>query len=99
MANPYTVLGIGEDASDEAVRSRYLDLARQFPPEQHPEKFAAIRAAFEKLKSTNARALHRLFQAGSEDSIDAIIEEVQCRTARPRIGLDKLVKSAIPSSR
>lgn len=99
MSDPYTVLGIAVDATDEAVRQKYLELARQFAPEHHPEKFAAIRAAYEKLKSTDARARYRLFDAGSEDTIDAIIEEVQCRTARQRISLDKLLKSANPAGR
>lgn len=99
MPDPYTTLGVPPDAADDAVRARYLALAREFPPEQHPEKFAAIRAAYEKLKSTDARARYRLFETGADDSIDAIIEDVQCRTARPRIGLDKLLKSATPGGR
>jgi curved DNA-binding protein CbpA len=99
MSDPYTVLGIAGDATDEAVRQRYLELARQFAPEHHPERFAAIRAAYEKVKTTEARARYRLLGAGAEDTIDAIIEEVQCRTPRQRIGLDKLLKAANPAGR
>lgn len=91
VKDPYTVLGIGPDADDEAIRRRYLELIRAFPPEQHPEAFAAIRAAYEKVRDIDARARYRLFEAGREDTIEAIIEEVACRTPRRRIGLKDLL--------
>jgi len=90
MPDPYTVLGVPPDADDDAVRRRYLELARTFPPEQHPEKFAAARAAYDKLKTLDARAAYRLFEAGKEDTIDALIEEAACRTPRPRVTLQAL---------
>ena len=43
MADPYGVLGLPADADDEVIRRRYLELVRQYTPEQNPEKFAAIR--------------------------------------------------------
>ena len=48
MNDPYSLLGIEPDADDETIRRRYLELVRQFPPEHHPEKFAAVRAAYER---------------------------------------------------
>ena len=47
MADPYTVLGLPADSNDEAIRRRYLELVKQFSPERHPEKFAAVRQAYE----------------------------------------------------
>ena len=47
MTDPYEVLGIDDDADDEAIRRRYLELVKRFPPEHHPEKFAAVRAALD----------------------------------------------------
>lgn len=93
MPDPYTVLGLPPDADDAAVRRRYLELTRRFPPEQHPEQFAAVRAAYEKVKDLDARVRHRLFDAGADDSIEAIIEEAACRTPRRRVGLDALLKA------
>jgi curved DNA-binding protein CbpA len=90
MPDPYTVLGVPPDADDDAVRRRYLELARTFPPEQHPEKFAAVRAAYDQVKTLDARAAYRLFEAGKEDTIDALIEEAACRTPRPRVSLHAL---------
>ena len=35
----------GMHHEDETIRRRYLELVREFPPERHPTRFAAIRAA------------------------------------------------------
>jgi curved DNA-binding protein CbpA len=97
MPNPYDVLGLPPDADDAAVRRKYLELTREFPPEQHPERFAAVRAAYEKLKTLDARARYWLFERGSEDTIEAIIEETACRTPRRRFGLKQLLSAAPPA--
>jgi curved DNA-binding protein CbpA len=96
MPDPYTVLGVPADADDDVIRRRYLELARTFTPEQHPERFAAVRAAYEKVKDLNNRASYRLFDAGKEDTIDALIEEAACRTPRPRVSLQALLAAAHP---
>ncbi len=91
--DPYAILGLpaDEDLADEAVRQRYLHLIREFPPEQQPEKFAAVRAAYEKIRTLPARADHRLFGAGSQDSLDDIIAEVDTASPRPRPTLQQLI--------
>ena len=86
------------DADDEAVRRRYLELTREFPPEQRPEKFAAIRAAFEKVRTADARARYRLFDAGADDTIDALIEDATCRTPRRRPSLSAVDFGHHPAS-
>src|SRR5436190_1791434 len=91
MTDPYEVLGLSPDADDETIRRRYLELVRQFSPEHHPEKFAAIRAAYEDLRSLDTRLRHRLFEAGRKDSIDALIEEQTCRSPRRRLSLQALL--------
>ncbi|HEX4608281.1 MAG TPA: J domain-containing protein [Urbifossiella sp.] len=96
MPDPYTVLGVPADADDDVIRRRYLELARTFTPEQHPERFAAVRAAYEKVKDLTGRAAYRLFEAGKEDTIDALIEEAACRTPRPRVSLQALLAAAHP---
>jgi curved DNA-binding protein CbpA len=91
MSDPYKVLGLSPDSDDAAIRRRYLELVKQFPPEQHPEKFAAVRAAFESLRDVTTRVQHRLFEAGRADSIDAIIEELACQNSRRRVSLQTLL--------
>lgn len=95
MSNPYTVLGLPPDSDDEAIRRRYLELVRQFSPEHHPQKFAAIRAAYESLRDLDTRLRYRLFEAGKEESVEALIEEITCRRARRRLSLATLL-SALP---
>src|SRR4051794_6036927 len=91
MADPYEVLGLPGDADDEAIRTRYLELVREFTPEHHPERFAAVRAAYESLRDLDTRLRHRLFEAGKRDTIDAILEEVECRSPRRRLSLTTLL--------
>ena len=71
MSDPFSTLGIGEDADDDQIKQRYLSLVRLFPPDREPERFQAYRAAYEavrdrrkrleaKLLRTNDAALSRL---------------------------------------
>lgn len=92
MNDPYIVLGVAPESDDETIRKRYLELVRQFPPEQHAEKFSAIRAAYEVLRNLDSRVKHRLFEQGKRDSIEDIIEEVACRTPRRRFSLQSLLQ-------
>jgi len=92
MTDPYHVLGVADDADDETIRRRYLELVREFPPERHPERFASVRAAYERLKDLDARVRHRLFEQGKRDGIDELIEDVACRTPRRRYGLQALLQ-------
>ena len=91
MSDPYQVLGLDDDADDETIRRRYLELVKRHPPEQQPEKFAAIRAAYESLKDLTTRVRYRLFEAGENDSIEAIIEELGCQSSRRRVSLQTLL--------
>ncbi len=93
--DPYILFGLPshEDLADEQVRQRYLQLIREFPPEQHPAQFAAIRAAYEKIRTVHFRAKYRLFGAGAEETVDQIIEEVDSKMARPRPTLSQLFEA------
>jgi curved DNA-binding protein CbpA len=91
MADPYEVLGLPPDADDEAIRRRYLELVRQFTPEHSPEKFAAIRAAYESTRDLDTRLRHRLFEMGKKESLEPIIQEVTCRSPRRRVSLRTLL--------
>ncbi len=99
MADPYTALGASPGATDEELRQQYLALTRQYPPEQHPERFAKMRAAYEAIKDIDARAKYALFDEGADDTIDQILEELACRTTRRRITLTHLLNSLPPTKR
>lgn len=91
MTDPYEVLGLPADSSDEAVRHRYLDLVKQFPPARYPERFAAIRAAYEGLRDRETRLRLQVFRRGTTDSVETILEEVRCPSSRPRVSLRTLL--------
>jgi curved DNA-binding protein CbpA len=61
MTDPYRVLGIDRRASDAEIKRAYFQLVRQFPPEQAPEKFQEIRAAYEQLRTPESKAQVDLF--------------------------------------
>jgi len=74
MRDPFTVLGVDENAGDVEIRRRYLALVRDFPPDRAPDRFRDYRAAYEalsderkrletKLLHTNEAALSRLRMA------------------------------------
>ena len=91
MDDPYKVLGLPPDSDDDAIRRRYLELVRRYPPEHHPEKFTAIRAAYDSLRDLTTRVRYRLFEAGENESIEAIIEELGCQSSRRRVPLPTLL--------
>src|SRR5205823_4639038 len=91
MTDAYAILGLPPDSDDETIRRRYLELVRQFSPERHPERFAAVRRAYESLRDLDTRVRHRLFQAGRTESVDALIEEIACRSPRRRLSLATLL--------
>jgi curved DNA-binding protein CbpA len=82
MRDPFTVLGVADDADDPEIRRRYLALVREYPPDRAPERFQELRTAYDalsderkrletKLLHTNTAALTRLsmnaLRAGSGD--------------------------------
>src|SRR6516162_2548324 len=91
MTDPYQILELPPDSDDEAIRRRYLELVRRFSPERYPEKFAAIRTAYESLRDLNTRLRYRLFEAGKNETVDALIEEITCGKPRRRIPLETLL--------
>jgi curved DNA-binding protein CbpA len=92
MRDPYQVLDLPPDADDEAIRRRYLELVKQFPPGQHGERFNEVRRAYEQLRDLATRVRHRLFEIGAEnDSIEKITEELACRSPRRRVPLKTLL--------
>src|SRR3954468_24282353 len=91
MTDPYEELGLPPDSDDEAIRRRDLELVRQFPPEHHPQRFAAIRAAYERLRDVDTRLRQRLFEGGKHDTLDAILEALTCRSPRRRVSLKSLL--------
>lgn len=63
MTNPFQVLGVPETADDLEIKKAYLRQLRQYPPERAPERFQAIRSAFEAIQTRRDRLRYQLFHA------------------------------------
>jgi curved DNA-binding protein CbpA len=94
MDDPYAVLDLERGADEAAIRRRYLELVRQYPPERAPERFAAVRAAYDELRDPVKRLERRLFRPDAEDSLGAIQAEIRERIAADRIPVDRLLELA-----
>ena len=62
MNDPFSVLGVGEDAGDDQIKQRYLVLVRAFPPDREPERFQAYRAAYEAVRDRRKRLEAKLLR-------------------------------------
>jgi curved DNA-binding protein CbpA len=95
IEDPHAVLGLAGPATEQAVRQRYLELVRQFPPDRSPERFAAIRAAYEALKDPVERLKNQLFSVKQIDSFDQVLADLRRRHFDPRrIPLKKILEQA-----
>ena len=54
MKDPYSVLGISPDATDEAVKSAYRELARKYHPDNYTDDNPLKELAKEKMQEINA---------------------------------------------
>jgi DnaJ domain len=95
MNDPYEQLGLSPDSDDATIRRRYLELVRQYSPDQAPERFAEIHAAYDALrdpaKRVEARVLDLQMKAYSLESITA---QLQGRLRDRRFPVSMLVSWA-----
>ena len=89
--NPYQVLGVGVDAGEEEIRQRYLTLVRQFPPDQQPEQFARVRAAYDELRDPVKNLRRRLFSPTATDTIEALAAKEYEKMHQRRVPTDALL--------
>jgi hypothetical protein len=89
-SDPFQVLGLPDNAGEEDVRIRYLDLVKQFPPDREPERFREIHAAYTAAKDPLVIA-RQLLSPPSDDapSWSEVID--QQRAKPPRLSVDFLL--------
>jgi len=61
LVDPYAVLGLPRKADSDAIKKAYFAKVREFPPERDPETFKKIRAAYDMLRTPEAKAATDLF--------------------------------------
>lgn len=84
MTDPYQLLGVATDVDDASVRAAYIAAIRACPPERDPRRFEQIRAAFEAIGTSRARASHALFDIGAPAAGEVLaILSADWRPGRP----------------
>jgi preprotein translocase subunit Sec63 len=63
--DPFTTLGVDENAGDEEIRRRYLELVRAWPPDREPEKFQVLRQAYEAVSGARQRLEWKLLHTST----------------------------------
>ncbi len=84
MPNPFALLGVAEDAGDDAIKKAYLQRVREHPPERDPNRFQAIRAAYEAIKTHRDRLRHRLFHQETPDLAELMATALRPSDSRRR---------------
>lgn len=94
MSDPFEVMGVARGADEATIRKRYLELVRESPPDRAPERFAAVRAAYDEVRDPARRIAAQLFEITTSDSLEAIVEDLRSRIRSARYRLDDLFKLA-----
>ncbi|MCO6456642.1 MAG: DnaJ domain-containing protein [Pirellulaceae bacterium] len=87
--DPYRVLSLPPQATDQEVRERYLQLVREFPPERDAERFHEIRAAYEAASDPLKRAARLLAPPDNPPSWEEVLDEA--RRNPPRLSVELLL--------
>lgn len=87
--DPFAVLGIVPTASDDQVRTRYLELVREHSPETSPEKFQQIHLAYQAASDPLLVARQLLNSTPEIESWQALLERQQADP--PRIATEVLL--------
>ena len=68
--NPYEVLGVSENATDEEIKKAYAALSRQYHPEEYPEEFQQIHDAYRMLRRQEQRhhTIHPVTVTGTKET-------------------------------
>lgn len=86
--NPHGVLGLAPDASLEEVRSAYLRLVREYPPERDADKFREIHSAYTLLNDPMEQAKALLALTRDPPDLAAIIADAETQPLRiPKLPL------------
>jgi hypothetical protein len=73
------ILGVAANASEDEVRSAYLEKVKQFPPDRSPEAFERIRDAYEKLRDPRSRAKAMLIAPDTNLPLVSLVDSIKRR--------------------
>jgi hypothetical protein len=91
IQDPFEVLGLPQDAGEQAIRQRYLELVRKHSPERDPATFARVRAAYDQIRDPVASLQHRLFCDHWSVSWEELLRRLRDTAAQQRIPTELLL--------
>jgi len=74
VENYYKILGVRANATTETIKKSYIQMVKQFPPEQYSEQFQQIRRAYETLRDPDKRKEYD-FRRKYGDSLAGMMDE------------------------
>ncbi|UOF91423.1 DnaJ domain-containing protein [Fodinisporobacter ferrooxydans] len=80
VENYYKILGVRANARPERIKESYIQLVKQYPPQQYPEEFQRIRRAYETLRDPAKRQeydLMRKFGGSIENMLNEAVEYME----------------------
>ncbi len=75
MQDPYLLLGVSPEATDDQIHQAYLERVRRCPPEKDARRFQELHYAYETIKTPKRRLHYTLFDAslpGPEDLFERL---------------------------
>jgi curved DNA-binding protein CbpA len=90
--NPYLVLGVPLDASDQQIRSAYLAAIKLATPESDPERFKLLAAAHEQIKDERSRKRYELLtrECPGDSPLDVLRRYLPFAPVPTPLGLESL---------
>ncbi len=88
LTDPYIILGLDREPTDEDVRKAYLEAIRLCPPEKDADTFQRIQMAYDVIKTKRQRMELKLFNRQSptlEDILGQAISQPPVSTQRPNL--------------
>lgn len=72
--DPWSLLGVPEDADDDRIRSAYLKKVKQYPPDRCGDEFQRIRDAYSQLKDPYRRGRWLILGSSVYSSLESLVD-------------------------